>query len=665
MKLGTKLYLFFAGVVILPLLAVTVVSSVLLARSGDETYRTRMQSSLAAAAAVVSDQDRGLASDLRAAMQRADTGALVAGDGTARQAALDAVRGETGAEAAVMTDPAGRTLAQSGESGGDAPLLKSTVDLKGAAGLQGQVYVLRQLDTSTLGQIFLPEDLDWGILSGENKLAGTLPGGDLLPAGGAAPAATAAAASQAPAASGAASSDFKASSGGQDLVAAELAIPAAATSTPLWLAAAVPASTVKQASSQALEAGLALTVLLFILAAMLGYLLARTITRPLRRLHAAAAASAAGDFGGHVEVGSQDEIGGLAESFNLMQSNIRNSLNQLEESRSQLMLALTYAGDILGSTSDRSRLIKTTAEAARLAAGADGVWVQLFAATGPPGHGSICVGVPAGFFNDSAAAAGTRRLADRIGSGAVHGGDIHRIGSGMLALGYPLMHDRQSLGALVAVFEGGSILEEDSRRRIINSLATQAASAVENVNFSELQQMLAVTDPMTGLANFRSFQQSLSGEVRKSRRYGHALSLAIVDLDDFKHVNDRYGHQRGDEVLKAVAAALTKRVRGTDVVARYGGEEFAVVFPETTKKAALRVAGNLRQAISGLRLPESAGLRVTASIGVASFPEDAPDDSGLVGRADAALYQAKSEGKDRVVAWRGEGEKSGGAEGRV
>ncbi|MHB1464732.1 MAG: diguanylate cyclase [Thermoleophilia bacterium] len=654
MKLGTKLYLFFAGVVILPLVAVTVLSSVALSRSGQDTYRARMQSSLAAASAIISEQDRGLAGDLQAAMQRADTAALVSGNGAARQPVLDKIRSETGADAVVLASTAGQTLAQSGSAGVQAPLLKSGVDLTGVAGAQGQVYALKQIDTSTLGQVFSPQDLDWMILSGNTMLAGSLSGGGLRPAAGTEPP-PAVSTGRAPAQP---SPEFQAVAGGHDLVVTELSLPAGITSVPLTLAAAVPASTVKAASSQALEAGLGLTALLLVLAALLGFLLARTITGPLRKLNEAAAASSAGDLGRHVEIRSRDEIGSLAESFNLMQSNIRNYVNELEESRSQLMLALTYAGDILGATSDRSRLIKTVAEAARLATGAAGVWVQLFAETGPPGHGSIFVGVPADFFSEGARN-DVRRMADRIGSGIMQAGEIHRLDNEMLALGYPLMHDRQSLGALVAVFSESAAPEGESRRRILNSLATQAASAVENVNFSELQQMLAVTDPMTGLANFRSFQHSLSQEVSKSRRYGHVLSLAIIDLDDFKLVNDRYGHQCGDELLKAVGAALSKRVRGTDVVARYGGEEFAVIFPETSKKAAMRVSESLRRAIAGLRLAGAGELRVTASIGVATFPEDAADDNRLVGRADASLYRVKEEGKDRVMAWESADEDSG------
>ncbi|MCL6092625.1 MAG: diguanylate cyclase [Actinomycetota bacterium] len=654
MKLGTKLYLFFAGVVILPLVAVTVLSSVALSRSGQDTYRARMQSSLAAASAIIFEQDRGLAGDLQAAMQRADTGALVSGNGAARQPVLDKIRSETGADAVVLAGAAGQTLAQSGSAGVQAPLLKSGVDLTSGAGAQGQVYALKQIDTSTLGQVFSPQDLDWMILSGNTRLAGSLPGGGLQPAAGTKPP-PAVSTGRAPAQP---SPEFQAVAGGHDLVVTELSLPAGLTSVPLTLAAAVPASTVRAASSQALEAGLGLTALLLVLAALLGFLLARTITGPLRKLNEAAAASSAGDLGRHVEIRSRDEIGGLAASFNLMQSNIRNYVNELEESRSQLMLALTYAGDILGATSDRSRLIKTVAEAARLATGAAGVWVQLFAEIGPPGHGSIFVGAPADFFSEGARN-DVRRMADRIGSGIMQAGEIHRLDNEMLAIGYPLMHDRQSLGALVAVFSESAASEGESRRRILNSLATQAASAVENVNFSELQQMLAVTDPMTGLANFRSFQHSLSQEVSKSRRYGHVLSLAIIDLDDFKLVNDRYGHQCGDELLKAVGAALSKRVRGTDVVARYGGEEFAVIFPETSKKAAMRVSESLRRAIAGLRLAGAGELRVTASIGVATFPEDAADDNRLVGRADASLYRAKEEGKDRVMAWESTDEDSG------
>jgi len=185
---------------------------------------------------------------------------------------------------------------------------------------------------------------------------------------------------------------------------------------------------------------------------------------------------------------------------------------------------------------------------------------------------------------------------------------------------------------------------------MLGSLAGQAASAVENVNFVELQELLATTDPMTSLFNFRYLCNCMDKEISKSRRYDRRLSVAILDLDDFKSVNDVYGHHAGDELLRAVGEVLANGVREADMVARYGGEEFSVVFPETGKEDALGVVEKLRREIADITLADYEDVRVTASIGVASFPEDGGDKTDLLLSADKALYRAKAAGKNRSVA---------------
>jgi diguanylate cyclase (GGDEF)-like protein len=125
----------------------------------------------------------------------------------------------------------------------------------------------------------------------------------------------------------------------------------------------------------------------------------------------------------------------------------------------------------------------------------------------------------------------------------------------------------------------------------------------------------------------------------------------MVDLDDFKHVNDSYGHQQGDEVLAQVAGVLRDATRELDTAARYGGEELAVILPQTDGAGAALLAERMRAAVASLQVPRVGGkgtLSVTASFGVASIPENAGDRSGLIAAADAALYSAKRAGKNRV-----------------
>jgi diguanylate cyclase (GGDEF)-like protein len=164
---------------------------------------------------------------------------------------------------------------------------------------------------------------------------------------------------------------------------------------------------------------------------------------------------------------------------------------------------------------------------------------------------------------------------------------------------------------------------------------------------------LARTDEKTGLANYRSFRHRLEEELRRAMRYGTPLSLAMIDLDDFKTVNDRFGHAAGDRTLRSVARVLRTAARVTDFVARYGGEEFAVLLPHTGPTEALRVAQRIRRAVAGGHHTEGAGpaFRLSLSVGIAAFPNDpsVTDADQLVAASDRALYAAKAAGKDRCV----------------
>jgi diguanylate cyclase (GGDEF)-like protein len=194
---------------------------------------------------------------------------------------------------------------------------------------------------------------------------------------------------------------------------------------------------------------------------------------------------------------------------------------------------------------------------------------------------------------------------------------------------------------------------------VLASLAHHASLAVANARLHAEMSDLAVRDPLTGLANHREFQRVLGEELARLERFsslrgpGHHVSLAMIDIDRFKRLNDRLGHPAGDAVLAATARAITGAVRSFDRVARYGGEEFAVVLPETDREGALRVAERIRRAVrQAVAVPAAGGLarRLTVSIGVATAPEDGRTPRELVARADEALYRSKALGRDRVTA---------------
>ncbi len=163
----------------------------------------------------------------------------------------------------------------------------------------------------------------------------------------------------------------------------------------------------------------------------------------------------------------------------------------------------------------------------------------------------------------------------------------------------------------------------------------------------------ATTDPLTGVANRRAFDETLAVEWKRASRGGSPLSLAMIDIDEFKAYNDLYGHLAGDDCLKAVAATLEATVkRPQDLVVRYGGEEFAIVMPGTDEAGAVAVAEACCAALRAKRIEHarSAAGIVTVSIGVASAATDAQEAAPLIQAADRALYRAKAEGRNRIVA---------------
>lgn len=186
--------------------------------------------------------------------------------------------------------------------------------------------------------------------------------------------------------------------------------------------------------------------------------------------------------------------------------------------------------------------------------------------------------------------------------------------------------------------------------RLAMWLASQAAIALENARLHHVVQRQAVTDELTGLVNRRRFMSALGHEIDRTTRT-MPPSIILSDLDDFKRVNDRFGHPIGDELLQSFADALREHVRDIDIAARLGGEEFGVLLPETSLEGARAVAERLQQflAISPLLVGRGRDIGTTASFGVAQLVDGEPADT-LLRRADAALYRAKAEGKNRVVA---------------
>jgi diguanylate cyclase (GGDEF)-like protein len=219
-----------------------------------------------------------------------------------------------------------------------------------------------------------------------------------------------------------------------------------------------------------------------------------------------------------------------------------------------------------------------------------------------------------------------------------------------VALAHPLAAGGRTATTevLVVARRGRPFTQEE--QALFGYLAQQTALAVENVELQHQLRHQATVDEVTGLSNHRRFQEALSHEVVRTRRSGLPTALALVDVDDFKTINDTYGHQLGDVVLEAVAHVIRGACRSTDEPARYGGDELAVVLPETDIAGAWTIGESIRRAVAALevRLPDGRPVRTTVSVGVSALEPDSGDASTLIEAADIALYDAKRAGKNRT-----------------
>jgi diguanylate cyclase (GGDEF)-like protein len=186
-------------------------------------------------------------------------------------------------------------------------------------------------------------------------------------------------------------------------------------------------------------------------------------------------------------------------------------------------------------------------------------------------------------------------------------------------------------------------------RPALSALANQLAVALSNADSVRRLEELATTDGLTGCYNKRHFNEQLKAKLSAAERFGRKLSLVITDIDHFKIVNDTYGHATGDVVIKELGAILNRLKRETDLVARFGGEEFCLLCEETDAKGAMHLAERLRVELENTSFETELGtLKVTCSLGVATYPEHAREREGLFESADRALYKAKHSGRNRV-----------------
>ncbi|MGI8631186.1 MAG: diguanylate cyclase [Solirubrobacterales bacterium] len=387
--------------------------------------------------------------------------------------------------------------------------------------------------------------------------------------------------------------------------------------------------------------GAFLLVAFLALAALFTTTLMRELQGQVRTMLTAARRIGKGDFDHKVPVAGHDEMAGLATEFNRMSEHLSDHVTELRRQRERLQGSMRRVGDSLASGLDRDAVLTMIVRTAVDACSASFGRFRRPAAAGE--HLAGTRPDPEGMALLEQAEDLSRKLESTV----------ERSADGRHAMAGPIRPAGRAAGGApgtVAILRSRPFRDTD--RELFGYLLSQAAVSLENAALHELVARQAITDQLTGLANKRQFDERLEQEVGRSRRFGHPLALMMLDLDDFKAINDTYGHRQGDEVLRTLASVLGEGTREVDEAARIGGEEFAVVMPETDEPGAHLLAERVRQALAAEHVPLVDGegtMEVTASVGVAAMPVSAVDSPGLVAAADAALYEAKRQGKNRSL----------------
>jgi diguanylate cyclase (GGDEF)-like protein len=224
--------------------------------------------------------------------------------------------------------------------------------------------------------------------------------------------------------------------------------------------------------------------------------------------------------------------------------------------------------------------------------------------------------------------------------------DVEREGVRQSVIAVPMVVKAAVLGVIHIQLKKIRRSLSDVDTRFYRIVAGTAANALNNAQMFEEMERRASTDFLTGLPNHRFFDTTLNTELSRAQRYSRPLSLLMIDLDYLKEVNDRYGHQNGDHVIRVVGETIRRTCREVDFAARYGGEEYMVILPDTSLAGAVQVAERMREKIAEVDFPGMGN--ITASIGVSNFPLNAIGRDDLIQLADQALYVAKSNGRNRV-----------------
>ena len=620
MSFRNRLTLFFVVIVVVPMIAVALLLFRLIAdseagkadagvataeRSAVGLYRLYASSASAHAAVAAVSAD--------AALGRS----LARGDATAAQHHVEAILSRTRIVRLQVVN-GGRILADAGRTDAVAPITRELVDAHGT--VLGRLELSLHDAASYIARVHRLTGADAVAAAGGRLLASSRPGMPAtLPDVG----------------------DVKI--GGRGYRVASFGTGSLSFAGPrVRISILEPRSTTTSAINHSRLVAAAVLLGFLVLAIAFALLVSRSLQQQIAAFLDAARRLGRGDFTTRAPSEGNDEFAALGTEFNRMSEQLESRLVELREQRARLERSLQRIGETFASNLDREALLAIVLRTA-----------------------TDAVAATAGRASGRATGGNLREIA-RVGDlgvlrGAVYAAEAASLRSGepsnvsegdSHALAHPLgVADEGPVTGLISVARAGKPFDE-AEAELFDYLARQAAVSVENVGLHEQVQRQAVTDELTGLYNHRRFQEALDAEIGRARRFDQPVGLVMLDLDNFKRINDTRGHQQGDQVLRDVAGLLREFSREIDAPARYGGEELALVLPQTDLEGAFQLAERLREGIEthDVRLIAGDGtMKITASLGVAAFPDSADDPSGLVAAADAALYDAKRAGKNKTM----------------
>ena len=617
MSFRGRLTLFFLLIVVLPMIALAVLVTQVTTQSGNGKADARLAASLRTSLAVYRRESTDAKhAAARIASNPALGNALRSQNKAQIQSTARSLASQYGARALVVRNPAGQPVAIVGSRN---PAAAYELNLRGPNGNVGSLTVSTTTPDAYVAEVHGLTGRGVALLGQEGTIASTVRVGNTsLPASGH-------------------TSDVTIN--GQDLRVGTTTLPG---TVPLRLALFGPTESGGFFSSSPLVAGI--LVVFFAVALVFVAMLLRALGGQVAAMLEAARGIGEGDFSRTVPVVGSDEMAGLASEFNKMSGRLSAQMEELRRQQVEIERSVRRIGEAFASGLDRQGLLQVMVETSLGACAAQYGTIALSGREGAEAE----AGEAGEHLQDVAVAAeGEALRSDDVVAWDDEG--FCALASPLRRLGEP----PENVGVMTVARKGGpfSSAEQD----VFLYLVGQVSASIENIALHELVSEQAVTDELTGLSNNRRFRELFSKEAARAQRFGHELSLIMLDIDDFKSVNDTYGHLQGDEVLRVVGKVLDEESRGVDEPARYGGEEFAVALPETGMEGASELAERIRARIESeaiQRVGDGGRLRVTASLGAATMPDSAGTTQELIAAADAALYEAKRAGKNRVMAAR-------------